>query len=390
MRRLRTYMTVQLLRAVSLTTLTIVLVGCSLYSQRYLGDLIENGVPISLFGELVVFMMPTLMVVVLPVTLCGSVIFVYGKMMADNEITVLRACGVSQLRLLMPALTVALLATAVSYAMSLYFIPRSYTMFKDIQSIVRDTQLELLLREGTFNSVGRGVTIYFRERLEDGTLTHVLIHDSRSAQETTTVISETALISREADLIDITFVDGNLHRHNRGAGDLNIVHFESYNFELDTSSIFRGPSERERSLSERGILELLDPPMETEEDRQMAGRMLAEAHQRLATPLMCLTVSLMAGATMFAGQQRRGGHKLRLAVVGLVIGALLVAFQATIVAAAANMALYPLIYLLVLLPGLASLAILLISDRYAAGREPWSRWLGLSRGRQRLANARAG
>ena len=111
----------------------------------------------------------------------------------------------------------------------------------------------------------------------------------------------------------------------------------------------------------------------------MAGRMLAEAHQRLATPLMCLTVSLMAGATMFVGQHRRGGHKVRLAMVGLAIAALLTVFQMTIVASASRASLYAAIYLLVILPALASLAMLLLSDRYAAGREPWSRLLAPSR-----------
>ena len=380
MHRLRRYMTVQLLRAVVLTTIAIVLVGCSLYSQRYLGDLIEHGVPITLFGELVIFMMPTLMVVVLPVTLCGSIIFVYGKMMADNEMTVLRACGVSQFSLLAPALIVALVATALSYAMSLYFIPRSYALFKDIQSIVKDAQLELLLREGTFNAVGSGVTIYFRERHEDGTLEGVLIHDARQRQETTTVISERALVSSDGQLLNITFVDGSLQRASQQADELNIVHFDSYNFDVDTSSIFRGPTERQRSISERGIGELLNPPMATEEERELAGRMLAEAHQRLATPLMCLTVSLMAGATMFAGQHRRGGHKVRLAMVGVAIAVLLTAFQMTIVASASRMSLYVAIYLLVILPALASLAVLLLSDRYAAGREPWARRLWRHRG----------
>jgi lipopolysaccharide export system permease protein len=328
------------------------------------------------------------MVVVLPVTLCGSIIFVYGKMMADNEMTVLRACGVSQFRLLAPALIVALAATALSYAMSLYFIPRSYTLFKDIQSIVKDAQLELLLREGTFNSVGRGVTIYFRERGEEGTLHDVLIHDARNPAETTTVISETAVVSRDAEILDITFVDGNLQRASRESGDLNIVHFDSYNFDFDTSSLFRGPTERERSISEMDIGELLTPPAETEEQRELAGRMLAEAHQRLATPLMCLTVSLMAGATMFAGQHRRGGHKLRLAVVGLVIAGLLIAFQMTIVAAASRAVLLPAIYLLVVLPALGSLGVLYVSDRYAAGREPWMRRLRRpGRGGGRLARA---
>jgi lipopolysaccharide export system permease protein len=365
---LQVYMMSQIAKAVTFTTAVIVLVGCSLYSQRYLGDLIEHGLSLAVFGELVIFMMPTLMVLILPVTLCGSIIFIYGKMIGDNEITVARACGVGQYRLLLPALIIALVATAIGYAMSLYFIPYSFSRFKDIQALVQDAELELLLREQTFNSFGADLTIYFRERRDDGTLENVLIYDNRNPNHSTTVIADQAVMSQAEDLLTVTFLDGNLQRRERDGGDLSIVYFDSYNFEFDTSGLFSGPSNRQRSLSERHIHELLDPPMETEEQRAIAGRMLAEGHQRLTSPLLCLTVTFMAGCAMFTGQYRRGGHKLRLALVGLLVAVLLIAYQVLVLASATMPVLLPFIYVMVVLPALVSIAILYVSDRFAPGR----------------------
>ncbi len=365
---LQLYIMGQLGRAVVFTTAVIVLVGCSLYSQRYLGDLIEHGLSLAVFGELIIFMMPTLMVLILPITLCGSIIFIYGKMIGDNEITVARACGVSQSRLLQPALVIALAAMAVSYAMSLYFIPYSFSRFKDIQALVQDAQLELLLREQTFNSFGADLTIYFRDRADDGTLQNVLIYDNRSATQATTVIAEQAVMHQEGDLLTVTFIDGNLQRRMRDDGELSIVYFDAYNFEFDTSGLFGGPNDRERSLSERHIHELLDPPMATEEQRALAPRMRAEGHQRLTSPLLCVTVTLMAGCAMFTGQHRRGGHKLRLAVVGLVIAGLLIAYQVIVLGSSTEPRLLPLIYVAVTIPALVSIVILYIGDRVAPGR----------------------
>ena len=108
---------------------------------------------------------------------------------------------------------------------------------------------------------------------------------------------------------------------------------------------------------------------------------------RRAAFALAVTTLLMAGATMFAGQHRRGGHKLRLAVVGIAIAGLLIAFQMTIVAAASRISLYPAIYVLVVLPALVSLGVLHVSDRYAAGREPWARWLVRRRTSGRLASS---
>ena len=367
MRQIHGYLTKQLLKAVTFTTLVVVLVGCSLYSQRYLGDLIEHGISLSVFLDLVVFMMPTLMVVVLPVTLFASIVFTYGKMIGDNELTVLRASGVSHRTLLLPALIVAVGATAFSYAMSLYFIPRSYGEFKDVQALVKDAEIELLLREQTFNSFVPGLTIYFRERLDDGSLSDVLIYDNRDLTRTTTVVSERAVLRQGESRLTVGFEDGNMQQMDRSGGDLSIVHFETYSFEFDTSELLRGPSSRQQSVSELPIGELLAPSLETEADREIAPRKWAEGHQRLTAPILCLTVTLVGGATMFAGQQRRSGHRFRLLVVGIGIAVLLVSYQIAVAAAAQLPALLPLMYLMVMVPAVLGLIVLAHIDRFAPG-----------------------
>jgi lipopolysaccharide export system permease protein len=367
MRQIHAYLVRQLLKAVTFTTLTVVLVGCSLYSQRYLGDLIEHGISPSVFLDLVVFMMPTLMVVVLPVTLFASITFIYGKMIGDNELTVLRASGVAHRTLLMPALMVAVAATALSYAMSLYFIPRSYSQFKDVQALVKDAEIELLLREQTFNSFVPGLTIYFRERLADGRLADVLIYDSRDPRRTTTVVAERAVLRQTQDSLAVGFEDGNLHRYERPNGELSIVHFETYGIDFDTTELLRGPSDRQRSISELSIGELLSPPLDTAEQQDLAPRKWAEGHQRLTAPLLCLTVTMLGGATMFAGQQRRAGHRLRLFAVGVGIAVLLICYQIAVAAAAQQPMLLPLLYGIVLLPALLGAGVLAYIDRFAPG-----------------------
>ena len=390
MRQIHGYLVKQLIKAVTVTTLIVVLVGCSLYSQRYLGDLIEHGISLSVFFDLVVFMMPTLMVVVLPVTVFGSIMFTYGKMTGDNELTVLRASGMSHRTLLRPALIVALGATMLSYAMSLYFIPRSYGEFKDVQALVQDAEIELLLREQTFNSFVPGLTIYFRERLGDGSLSGVLIYDNRDPARTTTVVSERALLRQSDSRLTVGFEAGNLQRLDRLTGDLSIIHFETYSFDFDTSEFLRGPNNRRQSVSELPIGALLAPPLETEADRQIAPRKWAEGHQRLTAPLLCLTVTLVGGAMMFAGQQRRSGHRLRFLVVGIGIAALLISYQVAVAAAAQDPALLPLMYLVVCAPAMLGVAVLAHIDRFAPGHGLAATRLGRLLSRRRPAAQAAG
>ena len=73
---------------------------------------------------------------------------------------------------------------------------------------------------------------------------------------------------------------------------------------------------------------------------------------------MCITVALIAGASLFGGQYRRHGHRLRLAAIGLAVSVLLLVYHATVVAAGTTSLLIPVLYALVVVPALlACLAI---------------------------------
>ena len=358
MRRLQRYIFAQIFKAVAFSTITIVLVGCSLYSQRYLADIIEHGIPLAAFGELVLFMVPTLVVLVMPITLAGGMIFIYGKLSEDSELTVARACGMSQMSLLVPAIAVAVLAALISYAMALYVIPQSIERFRDIRDTVRHTRVDTLLRDQTFNTVSPGLTIYFATREADGLLRNILIHDQRNLQRVATVIAEHAVLDQDQDLLEVRLIDGNLQRFRPTTRELTTVYFDTYTFEVDLSSVLSSGDPQDPSVEELAIGALLFPPDEVAPGSDEYRRRLAEGHQRLTSPLMCITVALIAGASLFGGQYRRHGHRLRLAAIGLVVSILLLAYHATVVAAGTTTLLIPALYALVIVPGLlACLAI---------------------------------
>ena len=180
---LQRYVFGQMAKALTFSTVAIVLVGCSLYSQRYLSDIVERGIPIAVFADLVLYMIPTLLVLVLPITLSGSLIFIYGRLNEDSELTVARACGVSQISLAKPAVALALIATAISYVSAIHLIPQSISTFRDIRDGINIETMDQLLLPQTFNDVQENVTLYFGSRTADGVVEDVLIHDRRDQEK---------------------------------------------------------------------------------------------------------------------------------------------------------------------------------------------------------------
>ncbi|MCA8907481.1 MAG: LptF/LptG family permease [Rhodospirillaceae bacterium] len=382
MGRLTLYFLSQLGKAAGFATLVLVLVGCSLYSQRYLGDIIEHGLPLTVFGQLVVFMVPTMLVIMLPITLAGSVLFIYGKLTEDSEVTVAKACGVSQLKLAVPALIAALVGTAISYTMAFTMIPQSIQVFRDVRQELRNTRVDTLLQAGVFNEVVPGLTIYFAEHSDDGVLSHILIHDQRSDQRPTTVVAARAVLAQTLDALTVQLQDGLIQRQAPGEQELSTINFDAYTFDVDLDDLISSGSMNDIAVQELPTEELLWPPPEIEPGSTDYRERLAEGHQRIATPLLCITLTLIATAGAVAGTHQRRFQRKRFLTVGATLGVLVILYHGAVMAARSSTMFIPAFYALMLVPGLCALLVLLNADGRFRG---WRSFLGRHVGRPRPA-----
>src|SRR6185437_14246958 len=139
-------------------------------SLQFLQYVINKGLAISAWLKLTVLLLPSFIGVILPVALFFVVVFVYNKLSVDRELVVVQAAGVSRLGVAAPALLIAFATLAVGYVLSLAAGPASYRTFHQLQWDLRSTISQILLREGTFNPLGEGLTVYVRARGDGGEL----------------------------------------------------------------------------------------------------------------------------------------------------------------------------------------------------------------------------
>ena len=83
-------------------------------------QLVGATLAVTVVLTLVVLLLPTFLGVALPITTFCAVLFVYNKLTMDSEMVVMRAAGLSQLQLAMPALLVALGGTAAGFYLFLW------------------------------------------------------------------------------------------------------------------------------------------------------------------------------------------------------------------------------------------------------------------------------
>ena len=129
-------------------------------------------------------------------------------------------------------LMMALIVTILCYSMTLYFIPVSYQAFKELQFKIRHNYTDILLREGTFNAVGKDITVYIRERNLKGGLSGIIINDERNSLESITVMAESGALSVTEKGPQVFMRNGNRQSRNTKTGQVGLLYFDSYTVDL--------------------------------------------------------------------------------------------------------------------------------------------------------------
>jgi len=319
-------------------------------SLRFVELVVNRGLSFAVFLQLTSMMIPSFVVVILPITTFVVVLFVYQKLASDRELVVMRAAGLSPASLSRPALTIAAIATVCGWLLHIYIVPWSYGQFREFQFEIRNRMAAVLLQDGVFTPVSDDVTVYVRERRNDGTLRGLVIHDARDRANPATILAEAGTITPGNGGPRVTLFNGSRQQLDRRTGRLNVLQFSENTLDLAQSRRAEEES-RARDSRERSIGELLHPdPSEPMNPRDIP-KFRVEAHQRMSGPLTGISFALVALATTLTGTFRRYGGLLRpLIGTGLLVGLLALGLSIGNLAARVP-ALIPLIWVHALLPG---------------------------------------
>ena len=317
MKRVDRYIFRQLLVATLFVAISLTCVVWLTQSLRFVEMIVNRGLSAPLFVYLTLLLLPTFLSVILPVALFAAVLFTYNKLLIDSELLVLRAGGISHMGLGRPALLLAVLVTAICYAITVYFMPTSFREFKDLQFTLRNSYASVLLEEDVFNTVGNGLTVYVRERSQSGELFGIIVHDSRNKTRPVTMMAERGAIVTGANGPRVVMGNGNRQEISEKDGRLSLLYFDRYSFDLGGTS--EQGEVRWREPRERYLDELFYPP-EQETTLWKYQKLRMEGHHRIASPLLPLAFTLVALALLLHGDFNRRGQTWRiLTAVGVVL-----------------------------------------------------------------------
>jgi len=287
-------------------------------SLQMLDLIVNRGQSAVTFLHLSLLILPSLLAVILPIALFAAVLLALHRLQSDSELVVMFAAGLSKMRLVIPVIALACATMAANYAVNLYLMPAGYRTMKDRVYEIRGDLAAGLVREGRFSAPMDGLTVYIREAPPGGDLRGIMVHDNRDPKQPTTYMAERGVLITTDEGPRLVMSEGIIHWMANRDGRLTVLDFDKYTFDL--SQYAQPRKAHNRDMSERFLPELFKPDLTKKYDRKNKDELLAEGHNRLASPLYNIAFALVAFVAVAGGTFSRRGYAKR---IGLAIAAVL-------------------------------------------------------------------
>jgi lipopolysaccharide export system permease protein len=235
-------------------------------------------------------------------------------------------------------------------------MPAGLRAMKDKVVDIRADIGAALLNEGAFNTPAKGLTVFIREIDSNGSIRGVMVHDNRNMRAPITYLAQSGQLVQTPAGARLVMIDGTVEETTKGGAHLSMLKFDRYVFDLDQ---FASPARvTDRATSERFLNELFWPSPGL--SPRLRNAYFAEAHNRLAQPLYCLSFALIALAAITRGRRARGANALRMTIASVAATGIRIAGYGVTGAAESSPTLCLLFYLIPLLGAAAALAVIAI------------------------------
>ena len=293
---------------VSVTLAAIILLTQSL---RFLELVINSGASSGVFWVLTMLALPRFLEIILPLSVMAAAFFVYNRMTMDSELVVARAAGSSPLSLGKPALMLAGVMTVFLWFVTLWLAPASLSEMQKMRQIVKAQFSSFIFQEGVFNSAGPGLTVYIRERIGDGEMRGLMIHDSREKNKNpSTTLAKSGVLVLEDGNYQVVVYDGSRQEYDPDTRTMSELNFERYIIDIPDSGPVR---QRWQEPDERTIFGLLNPDMSNPRDIENLDEFHLEIHRRVVSPMLTIVFTLIALVALLPGPLSRRGQNWRMA-----------------------------------------------------------------------------
>lgn len=236
--------------------------------------------------ELLLFKAPVLLGLLLPLSLYLAILLAYGRLYADNEMTVLFACGVSKAKLLKITIAFSLVIAIISSLLMMWIGPpfNKHLQFLFDQGAASPTEL---ITPGHFQSINNDQFVFYTEKtsknhnkLYNVFVTQQSQQDNNDKQGILSAEEAYQTIDPKTGDSFVVFKNGNRYVGTPGQKDYQIIKFQQYWLRIKQNA---GAREYDKDTV---------PTLKLFSDHSNYGA--AELQWRFSMPLMAIILAFLA------------------------------------------------------------------------------------------------
>jgi len=295
---------------------------------------INKGIPAREVAKLFGYLLPSFLVITIPLAFLLGVLLGFSRLSADSETIALKASGISLYGMLKPVLALALLASLFTAYLTLYAGPSGNSAFRTQVFQIAASRASAGFQPRVFNDEFDGLVLYASDIEErSGTLEGVFISDERVGNTPSIILARTGRVipDRSALTLTLRLEDGTIHRRpsDKDQDTYQVISFSTYDVNLNLGQQLPETQQRRRKDSELSTSEL-QKARDQAEDPAERSSLTVEWHRRLILPMAPLLFALI-GVPLGIRSQRSGrGGGFSTGLVVFLIYYLLLSFAETL------------------------------------------------------------
>ncbi|HSR13611.1 MAG TPA: LPS export ABC transporter permease LptF [Thermodesulfobacteriota bacterium] len=256
---------------------------------------VNKGVPLHYLLKFLYFLFPSFLVLTIPMATLLSVMLAFNRLSNDNEITALKASGISLYQMTPPVWVFAASTFAATTLLSLYAVPNFNVASRALLFEVASTKASAGFRERVFNDDFEGLVLYV-DHIKPKTLLweNIFISDSRTREPYTIMAREGEVMSDPKALsVVLRLKNGSIHKLGKEADSYQKIDFENYDLRLYLKTGMKEKRIEEKHPADMTLSELSRAIRLQQSKNADFKTPLVKIHEKFSIPFACLIFALV-------------------------------------------------------------------------------------------------
>jgi len=274
--------------------------------------LLTYGISFGSFVYMTSLMIPFIVSIIIPFVTFIAVIFVYNKMISENEITVMAASGLSPWQIAKPALKFAAILTVLHLILNIWLVPASQAQFYTTKWNLRYGLAHLKLQEAAFTKLANGLVVYV-DNVSGHDLNQVMLSDMREENNQVLMFAQRGKLVSTIHGLSIVTNNGSLQISGRNGFTTGT--FDTLDMDLNLVESDEDASFRVRRIPTSTLLQIVF----SQENARQHTLTLVEICTRFINPLMNLILAIVCTLILLKSSllRRRASFAPAIAVLAM-------------------------------------------------------------------------